>query len=248
MTILKMTILGAILGMLVTPSQSSAFLSSPSSQTTGGSVTPHLSVDSGGSIYLIWKEERDSQSGNISFSRSTDRGQSWQQDARWLDREKPAGSRSSTPRLDSDGKGHVSAVWWTKHRDGKKDVLMSTSSDFGASFGPTVKLNQGHGAFPPEVSADGKGHIYIVWSDERTEGGDGNRRERSGGHRIYFNRSDDYGATWLPQDMKLSGDAAGGRRIMQAWPQIRSDDRGHVYATWFDTRDGGGSVYFRASD
>jgi hypothetical protein len=35
---------------------------------------------------------------------------------------------------------------------------------------------------------------------------------------------------------------------MQAWPQIRSDDRGHVYVIWFDTRHGGGSVYFRASD
>jgi hypothetical protein len=35
---------------------------------------------------------------------------------------------------------------------------------------------------------------------------------------------------------------------MQAWPQIRSDDHGHVYVIWFDTRDGEGSVYFRASD
>jgi hypothetical protein len=35
---------------------------------------------------------------------------------------------------------------------------------------------------------------------------------------------------------------------MQAWPQLRSDDHGHVYAIWFDTRDGGGSVYFRDSD
>jgi hypothetical protein len=227
---------------------STAFVSKPSSQVPGGSVTPRLRVDPGGSIYLVWKEARDSQSGHIFFKSSIDRGQSWQQDARGLDREKPAGSRSSSPRVDSDGKGNVFAAWWTKHRDGKKDVLFSASKDFGASFGPTVKLNQGYGAFPPEVSADGNGHIYVVWSDERTEGGDGNRRERSGGHRIYFNRSDDYGATWLAQDFKLSGEAASGRRVMQAWPQIRSDDQGHVYAIWFDTRDGGSGVYFRASD
>jgi hypothetical protein len=248
MTILKTIILGAILGMLLSPSPSHAFLSNPSSQATAGSVSPRLSVDPTGAISLIWQQERDSQSGHMFFNRSTDRGQSWPPDARWLDREKPAGSRSSSLRVDSDGKGNVVAAWWTKHRDGKKDVLFSASRDFGASFGPPVKLNQGHGAFPPEVSADGTGHLYVVWSDERTEGGDGNRRERSGGHRIYFNRSDDYGATWLPQDMKLSGDAAGERRVMQAWPQIRSDDQGHVYATWFDTRDGGGSIYFRASD
>jgi hypothetical protein len=248
MTILKTIILGAIFGMLLSPSQSLAFLSSPSSQATEGSSSPRLSVAPNGAIYLTWKKERDSQSGHIFFNRSTDGGKSWPSEARGLDGEKPAGSRSSSPRLDSDGKGNVYAAWWTKHRDGKKDVLLSASRDFGASFGPIVKLNQGHGAFPPEVRADGKGHVYVVWTDERTEGGDGNRRERSGGHRVYFNRSDDYGATWLPQDMKLSADAAGRGRVMQAWPQIRCDDQGHVYAIWFDTRDGGSSIYFRASD
>jgi|SRR5882724_5905433 len=248
MTIGKTIILGAILGMLVSPFYSNAFLANPSSQATGGSVTPRLRVDPGGAIYLIWKGARDSQPGHIFFNRSTDRGQSWPQDARGLDGEKPGGSRSSSPRVDSDGKGNVYAVWWTKHRDGTKDILSSASRNFGASFGPTVKLNGDYGAFPPEVSADGNGHLYVVWSDERTEGGDGSRRERSQGQRIYFNRSDDHGATWLPQDMKLSGEAAGRGRTMQAWPQIRSDDQGHVYAIWFDNRDGGGSVYFRASD
>jgi Neuraminidase (sialidase) len=88
----------------------------------------------------------------------------------------------------------------------------------------------------------------VVWSDERTEGEDGNQKGRPGGHRIYFNRSEDYGATWLPQDIKLSGDVADRGRVMQAWPQIRSDDRGHVYTIWFDTRNGEASIYFRASD
>ena len=63
MTILKTIILGAILGMLLSPSQSHAFVSNPSSQATESSVTPRLSVDPTGAIYLIWKKERDSQSG-----------------------------------------------------------------------------------------------------------------------------------------------------------------------------------------
>jgi hypothetical protein len=248
MTIRKTILLGAILGMLLSPTHSHAFLANPSSQATGGSVAPRLRVDPRGYIYLIWKDARDNQPGHIFFNYSTDRGQTWPQEARGLDREKPGGSRSSSPRVDSDGIGHVYAVWWTKHRDGTKDVLVSASRDFGASFGPPVKLNRDYGAFPPEVSADGKGHVYVVWSDERTEAEDNSQRRKSAGHRIYFNRSDDHGATWLPQDIKLTSDAASRGRVMQAWPQIRSDDRGHVYAIWFDTRDGGGSVYFRASD
>jgi hypothetical protein len=41
-------------------------------QTTGGSVSPRLGVDSAGSIYLVWKEMRNSQSGHIFFNRSID--------------------------------------------------------------------------------------------------------------------------------------------------------------------------------
>jgi hypothetical protein len=143
MTILKTIILGAIFGMLLSPSPSHAFLSNPSSQATAGSVSPRLGADPTGAISLIWKQERDSQSGHMFFNRSTDRGQSWQQKARGLDREKPAGSRSSSPRVDSDGKGNVVAAWWTKHRDGKKDVLFSASGDFGASFGRRCQLIRG---------------------------------------------------------------------------------------------------------
>jgi hypothetical protein len=248
MTTLKTILLGAILGMLLSPSHRHAFLANPASPASGGSVTPRLRMDPGGSIYLIWKDARDSQPGHIFFKSSTDRGQSWPPDARGLDRETPGGSRSSSPRVDSDGHGHVYAVWWTKHRDGTKDVLASTSRDCGVSFGPTVKVNADAGAFPPELSSDGHDHLYVVWADERTDGGEKSPRGRSQGHRIYFNRSDDHGATWLAQDLQLSGEAAGRGRVMQAWPQIRSDDHGHVYVIWFDTRDGEGSVYFRASD
>jgi hypothetical protein len=196
----------------------------------------------------MWNDMRDHQAGRIYFKRSLDRGQSWEAEVHELDREHPSDSRSSSPRLASDGKGHVYAVWWTKHRDGKKDVLLRTSRDFGVTFGPTVTLNREHGAFPPEISVDGQGHVYVVWSDERTERGDGSPRGRSTGHRLYFNRSDDRGTTWLAQDMKLGGEAIGHGRVMQAWPQIRSDAHGHVYTSWFDTRHGGGSLYFRASD
>jgi hypothetical protein len=116
------------------------------------------------------------------------------------------------------------------------------------SFGPPVKLNREYGAFPPEISTDGNGHVYVVWADERTDPSAEGPSVRSAGNRIYLNRSADHGAIWLAEDMKLSGEVDGLGRVMQDWPQIRSDAQGHVYVIWFDTRDGGGSVYFRASD
>jgi BNR repeat-like domain len=248
MTIATTIILAALLGLFLSPSLRHAFVPTPSLQAPGSAVNPRVSTDPGGALYLIWKDARESQSGDIFFNRSADRGQSWPPDAHWLDGEKPSGARSSSPQLAVDGQGHVYAAWWIKHRDGAKNVLVRTSRDKGVSFGPPVALNREHGAFPPEISADGKGHVYVVWADERTDPAAGGPSDRSGGNRIYLNRSADHGVTWLAEDVKLSGEAHGQARVMQDWPQIRSDAQGHVYVIWFDTRDGGGGVYFRASD
>ena len=64
---------------------------------------------------------------HIFFNRSTDRGQSWPPEARRprcgetrVGHGRPAHAWTAT------GNGHVYAVWWTKHRDGTKDVLFST--------------------------------------------------------------------------------------------------------------------------
>jgi hypothetical protein len=248
MTIHKTIFLGALVGMLMSASQTPALLSSPALQGLEGAVTPRLHVDRGGPLYLLWKEARDGRASQIRFSRSTDLGQQWAAEALRLDPEAPSGARSSGPRLASDGHGYVYTAWWTKQRDGAKAIFVSTSRDFGASFAPPVQVNRDAGAFPPELSADSQGHVYVVWADERAQDGEGLRPGREAGTRLYFTRSDDHGATWLPQDVQLGGETVGRGRVMQAWPQVRSDDRGHVYVSWFDTRDGGAHIYFRASD
>jgi hypothetical protein len=214
MTILKTIILGTILGMRASPSHSHAFLSSLWSPTTGGSVSPPVGVDPGGSIDLIWKEARDSQSGHIFFNRSTEQEQSWQQEAYGLDRETPDWSRSSSPRLDSDGQGNVSAVWWTKHRDGTKDIRFNTSKNFGSSCGPTVKLNRDYGAFPPAVS--------VSWFNTR-----------DGGGSVYFRASDDFGRTWREEVRMKGGDGD-----VEGPMEMAADDQGHLYVAWADNREG----------
>jgi hypothetical protein len=135
MTIRKTILLGALLGALLSPSPYHTFAATAAAPSPGDAVSPHLHVDPGGALYLIWNEIPDSQAGLIYFNRSADGGQSWPKDAHGLDGEKPGGARSSSPRLASDGHGHVYAAWWTKYRDGAKDVLMRTSRDGGASFG-----------------------------------------------------------------------------------------------------------------
>jgi hypothetical protein len=149
--------------------------------------------------------------------------------------------------MQSDGKGHVYVVWRTKQPDGKKAVIFTASKDFGATFGPKIKLNQGNGAFEPVLSTDGNGHFYVVWTDERPEASSRGAGRKLANHNLYMNRSDDHGKTWLPQDIMLNGaPAEASIAVMRAWPQIRSDDQGHVAVAWFDTRNKS-SIYFRAS-
>ncbi|MFN3477170.1 MAG: sialidase family protein, partial [Candidatus Methylomirabilales bacterium] len=193
----KWTILGPILGLFLMASFGDAAFLKPSPDSKAGSVHPRLSVGPGGPIYLVWAEERDGRPQDLFFNRSTDQGKTWQKEDRWLDQDKPAGSRSSAPQIHSDGKGHVYVVWRTKHQDGRKDILFTASKDFGATFGPKRKLNREGGAFAPEISADGKGHVYVVWSDERAEGKvGGEEKKKHASHNIYFNRSDDHGESW----------------------------------------------------
>jgi hypothetical protein len=136
MTICQTQLLGTLLGMVLSPAPGHAVVSILAAPGPGSAVSPRLHGDPSDVLYVIWKCARDPESGQICFTRSPDRGQSWPQDVQWFDRKSPGGSRSSSPRVNSDGHGHVYAVWWTKHGNGNKDVLARTSRDFGASFGP----------------------------------------------------------------------------------------------------------------
>ncbi len=83
----------------------------------------------------------------------------------------------------------------------------------------------------PKISSGPYGHVYVAWIDTR-----------NGLSDIYFNYSSDYGATWQSTDLRLD---RGGRSSSK--PKISSDSIGHVYVTWYDTRNGLSDIYFNYS-
>jgi len=65
---------------------------------------------------------------------------------------------------------------------------------------------------------------------------------RNGEDDIYFNYSDDYGATWPTTDIRLDvGDAPGANDSEN--PRITSDGNGHVYVVWQDYAKRGNWFY-----
>ncbi|MDJ0975172.1 MAG: hypothetical protein QNJ98_11975 [Planctomycetota bacterium] len=84
----------------------------------------------------------------------------------------------------------------------------------------------------PDVCCDGD-RVYAVWYDRR----DGNLD-------IYFNRSFDGGATWLPQDVRLDRGPAGAAGSLI--PRICCDGL-RVYVAWYDERGGNSDIYVNRS-
>jgi hypothetical protein len=212
-------------------------------------VEPQISVDRG-TVYWMWTDEWAELGRHVRLNVSRDGGKTWQKEPLRLDREKPGGARSASPHLAHDGAGRTYVVFRTKYTSGTKDVIVAGSSDGGATWSEAPEpLNRGGGAFDPQVAADGQGRVYVVWFDEREK--DGGKPARSP-LEVYFNRSEDFGKTWLPTDVLLSSasdtTARGARRRISVQPRIAIDGRGRVFVIWIDNRFGPTEVFFRASE
>ena len=112
-----------------------------------------------------------------------------------------------------------------------------------ASQKPPARVNSTPGGTnftsQPQVAAEGDA-VYVVWSDSRNSG------MRIATQDVYFNKSTDGGATWLPQDIRLDTDPG---RALSLSPQIAVEGD-HVYVVWTDYRNGGSvnaDVYFNRS-
>ncbi|MCA8951948.1 MAG: exo-alpha-sialidase [Planctomycetes bacterium] len=90
------------------------------------------------------------------------------------------------------------------------------------------------GATEPRIAAQG-GSLYVVWSETRSASPDPD---------VYFNKSEDGGATWLAFDVRLNTNAAGASSSTE--PRIAVDGS-NIVAVWSDDREGPYRVYYNRS-
>ena len=157
---------------------------------------PILSADRSGRLYLLWTDIRDAPF-SLYFTRSLDRGATWLSKPIRIDRHGPK-EIAYAPRLAHDEAGHVYATWWEGPEATKGSIRFRRSEDFGATWLNNEQiLDAGQGKDGPrfpQLSAEGQGGVYIVWSSDRT-----------GRYQLYANRSMDHGKTWLPKDVQITG-------------------------------------------
>ena len=203
---------------------------------------PKVSSDNTGHVYVVWKDGRDG-SWDIYFNYSSDYGATWQANDIRLDTgDAPGANTSREPVISCDNAGHV-YVTWDDNRNGSPDIYFNYSSDYGATWQASgTRLDSGDTAgaswsIEPEMSSDGSGHVYVTWEDYR-----------NGLWDIYFNYSCDYGATWKASGIRLDTGGTPGASHSR-WPELSSDDSGHVYVTWGDDQNGSAvwDIYFNYS-
>jgi hypothetical protein len=226
-----------------------------------GESDPKVYVDSAGTVYRLWIGDSTGKGGDIRFQRSVDGGRTWTAAPVTLDRGKPPGARSMFPDLVAGADGRLMIVWRTKYGEqrSRKELQFLASPDRGVTWpGPPRVLNQGGGAMSGGIAAGRDGLVVAAWYDERRTVPRGATRA-SRGFKIYVNRSEDSGLTWLPDGTELSGEAphdeggqgAASRRrkpgFISALPVVAADGRGGAFVAWIDNREGRTEVYFRAS-
>ena len=225
----------------------------PAEGLAGTSAAPVLAVGDGGAFLLAWEQRADGEA-DIVFRRREagapgvpgrvcappDQTRLVEPVLR-LDTDAPGASRSIEPRIAAGPKGLV-IVAWQDNRGGADHIRVNRSTDGGRSFGDhdvaPDSLARSSSPAPglatmPALAVDHDGRAYVAWEDRR-----------SGERDIYFARSLDGGASWLPA-LRVDSDPAG--TGISYHPQIVAWAGGTVLVCWWDERDGLSDVYVRRS-
>ncbi len=185
----------------------------------------------GGTVHVVWFDERDAGYDEIYYKRSTDYGTSWSADIPLTPSDL---EESSYPAICVSG-ANVHVVWrdW---RDGNAEIYYKRSTDSGASWSSDVRLtNDAYYSEYPSISVSGL-NLHVVWEDSRAGGGN---------WEIYCKSSTDGGLSW-GADTRISNALKG------SWNASVSASGSNVHVAWRDDRDGPGSldygeIYYRRS-
>jgi len=147
-------------------------------------------------------------------------------------------SVSNRFEFNHDNNGNVYVVW-QDDRNGDQDIYFNYSNNYGLTWQENdIRINTNNAGTLsseiPHISNDENGNVYITWG-----------ARRAGDADIYFNYSNDFGQTWLQNDMRINRNAAA--ESYSNVPRVSNDEQGHVYVVWYDNRNGELDVYFNYS-
>jgi len=201
------------------------------------SVSPRITSDANGELYVVWANN-ESGSYDIRLGTSGDQGASWRDMGR-VDEDGVGDAWSGRPAIAVSDDGLFVWVAWEDTRDGKSDIYFNYSQKSGGGWEGEERIDMGtndpdgeYESFEPQVCADGKSNVYVVWHDAR--GGDG--------YDVYYQYSANLGGTFLPTAQRLETDTPGFANSL--YPRC-SANGATLHTTWYDDRFDGYDVFYR---
>ncbi len=205
--------------------------------TTNGALGAFVQVSPNGQVNIAWWSWI---SDNLLFDRSLDGGVTWGTDVRVNDlpgsAESPLPSDPPIlPAMAVAANGTIYVVW-NDYRNGRPagtangnfDILFSRSADGGATWSPSLRLNDdGTTArqWMPDLALDPFGGVHAAWMDDR-----------NGGHDVYYANSTDGGTTWGPNVRVTTVSTPLSFNRPGDYLALESDTNGNIYAAWTDGR------------
>ena len=206
--------------------------------SVGGNVYtygPRISSAGTGEWLLVWTSWNGGPFGDydIFFSRSEDDGENWSLPAPLNPNADIDSEDDELADIANDGAGNWIAVWESTGRLSSTigtdaDILMSRSSDNGATWAPPTVVNtdaytDSRADNEPTIETDGSGNWVVAW-ESIPLGVNGADRD------IYVSRSVDFGSTWSsvqPLNSNAANDHAHDYR-----PQLAVDSSAMWLAVW----------------
>ena len=138
------------------------------SNTTGHSVFSSISASTSTSdgkkrIFVAWQDVTP-QNGGILFRKSDDGGTTFGNtvtlDGSW--------NRAGSPAVASSINSPNVHVAWNDGTSGNNEIIFSTSTNNGDSFGSTINLSDNpNDSVLPSVAVSNN-YVYVAWTDDRT--------------------------------------------------------------------------------
>jgi Neuraminidase (sialidase) len=227
-----------------------AALNSNAGSDSGHDYPPAISTDGAGNWVVVWYSVENlggiiGVDLDILVARSSDNGATWSPPAALNSNAASDSGGDYHPALSTDGAGNWVAVWYSLETFGGTigsdyDILVSRSSDNGATWSPPAALNSNASSdigrdYYPAVNTDRAGSWMVAWeSNENLSGVIGTDED------ILVARSSDNGATWSPPaalNSNAASDSGGDYRAT-----ISTNGAGNWVVVWDSHENLGGTI------
>ncbi len=157
-------------------------------------IAPQAAIAPNGTIYVLWTDFRSSADGEMYLTSSTDGGLTFAAPRPLSVARGALAGLQRGAQFVVDRMGYLHMVWQERNSLSKVSATYARSTDGGLTFSAPQyvaaddgKQNQDF----PSIAVDSSGNPFISWIDDRETG-------TSGHTQLYFTRSTDGGATFLP--------------------------------------------------